>query len=212
MSEQSNYLEQIESMVDLWAYNFIGVCGNIGVGKTTLTQLISENYRYIPFYEKPDDNPFLPLFYKDLSHAFEMQVKFLEQFLCQLRKISRISNKNVTIIQDRLINEVIDMFCYNFNNLDLITDDQYMTINNLFRSVIDYLPKPDLLIYVRADSTVLMDRIKQRNRVEEVGVGFEVIDLLNGVYDYKIKSWGLSGTNSFVTEGYWEGTRIIQVE
>ena len=161
--------------------NHIGIAGNIGVGKTTLCKKLSEIFLFEPIYESVIENPFLVDFYKDMERwSFNLQVYFLwHRFSNQIK----LKNYNKGFIQDRTIYEDKEIYAKNLYNLGHMTNRDYSTYCALFNSMLDFIEKPDLIIYLRANTDTLMSRIKQRNRDYELEMSSEYIHSLNIYYD-----------------------------
>ena len=129
---------------------FIGLAGNIGVGKTTFTKTISERCGWKPFYESVSDNPYLNDFYKDMKRwSFNLQIYFLHKRF-EMHKI--MNNLDQGTIQDRTIYEDVEIFAKNLHELGNISDRDYENYSGLFSVMVSYLKKPDLIVYLRAST------------------------------------------------------------
>ena len=159
----------------------IGVAGNIGSGKTTLTRLLSEHYGWTPRYEAVTYNPFLEDYYKDIPRwSFNLEVYFLTQ---RLKDILAIAESEGTVIQDRTIFEGVYVFVannYAMGNLSQRDFDAYM---DLFNVVMKMVRMPDLLIYLRSSIPHLVGHIQQRGREYEQSMSLEYLTGLNERYD-----------------------------
>ena len=141
---------------------FIGLAGNIGVGKTTFTKTISERCGWKPFYESVSDNPYLNDFYKDMKRwSFNLQIYFLHKRF-EMHKI--MNNLDEGTIQDRTIYEDVEIFAKNLHELGKISDRDYENYSGLFSVMVSYLKKPDLIVYLRASTDTLLSRIEKRGR------------------------------------------------
>ena len=159
----------------------IAVSGNIGSGKTTLVEKLSRHYGWIPLYESVENNPYLRDFYDDMKRwAFHLQIYFLNSRFNQVREI-RESDK--TIIQDRTIYEDAYIFASNLNASGFINDRDYQSYLDLFRSMIQFVQPPDLLIYLKADIPKLVQQIQKRNRDFEFNIKLEYLKNLNEHYE-----------------------------
>ncbi len=159
----------------------IAVSGNIGSGKTTLVEKLSRHYGWIPLYESVENNPYLRDFYDDMKRwAFHLQIYFLNSRFNQVREI-RESDK--TIIQDRTIYEDAYIFASNLNASGFINDRDYQSYLDLFRSMIQFVQPPDLLIYLKADIPKLVQQIQKRNREFEFNIKLEYLKNLNEHYE-----------------------------
>lgn len=159
----------------------IGVAGNIGSGKTTLTRMLAEHYGWIPKYEAVSYNPFLEDYYKDIPRwSFNLEVYFLTQ---RLKDIMEISQSNDVIIQDRTIYEGVYVFVannYEQGNLSQREFDSYM---ELFDVTMKMVKTPDLLIYLRSSIPHLVAQIQKRGRIYEQSMRLEYLQGLNERYD-----------------------------
>ena len=165
---------------------FIGLAGNIGVGKTTFTKTMSERCGWQPFYESVSDNPYLNDFYKDMKRwSFNLQIYFLHKRF-EMHKI--MNNLDEGTIQDRTIYEDVEIFAKNLHELGNISDRDYENYSGLFSVMVSYLKKPDLIVYLRASTDTLLSRIEKRGRDYEGSISPEYLDSLNISYDRWINS------------------------
>ena len=166
--------------------SFVGIAGNIGVGKPTLTEIIAKNFGWREFYESVADNPYLDDFYRDMHRwSFNLQVYFLHhRFAGQIEIMS--SKKGV--IQDRTIYEDVEIFARNLHQMKYMTDRDWQTYKDLFKNMAQFLRKPDLIIYLRASTDTLLSRIKNRDRDFEKDISPEYLHSLNISYDRWIKN------------------------
>jgi len=159
----------------------IAVSGNIGSGKTTLAEKLAKHYGWTPLYESVDTNPYLRDFYEDMARwAFHLQIYFLNSRFNQIREI-RDSKK--TIIQDRTIYEDAHIFAANLHASGHISDRDYQSYLDLFNSMITFVRPPDLLIYLKADISKLVQQIQKRGRNFEYGIRLEYLKNLNEHYE-----------------------------
>ena len=164
---------------------FVGVAGNIGVGKTTFTDIISQHFGWKPYYESVADNPYLDDFYQDMHRwSFNLQIYFLHhRFAGQIQ----IESLDRGVIQDRTIYEDVEIFARNLYKMNFMTDRDWRTYQDLFGNMIQFLKKPDLIIYLRASTDTLLSRIKNRDRNFERDISSEYLHSLNISYDKWIK-------------------------
>ncbi len=157
------------------------VAGNIGAGKTSLTERIGERLGWRTAFESVSDNPYLPDFYKDMrAWAFHLQIYFLGHRADQHLELS--ADKRSAIC-DRSIYEDAYIFARALNHLGNLNERDYLAYRRLFELVVRNLPPPDLLIYLRAPVPVLMERIHRRARDIETGISAEYLTLLESYYD-----------------------------
>jgi deoxyadenosine/deoxycytidine kinase len=168
---------------------FIAVAGNVGVGKSTLTHLLSEYLYWEPFYEAVDDNPYLADFYKDMrTWSFHSQVYFLSRRLSHHRQIIE---RPGTVIQDRCVYEDAEIFARNLQLQGHMTDRDWRSYWDLYQTVITILPPPDLVIYLQASVPVLHERIRQRGRDYEQEISLEYLTQLNDLYETWVEGFTL---------------------
>jgi deoxyadenosine/deoxycytidine kinase len=168
---------------------FIGVAGNVGVGKSTLTHLLSEYLYWEPFYEAVDDNPYLADFYKDMrTWSFHSQVYFLSRRLGHHRQIIE---RPGTVIQDRTVYEDAEIFARNLFLQAHMTERDWKSYWSLYQTVITILPPPDLVIYLQASVPQLQERIRQRGRDYEQEISAEYLTQLNDLYDEWVEGFAL---------------------
>jgi len=165
----------------------IAVAGNIGAGKTTLTELLSKHYKWIPQFEDVDHNPYLMDFYEDMPRwSFNLQVYFLNGRLNQLLDIQ---NGTETVIQDRTIYEDANIFAPNLHDMGLMNKRDFDNYFNLFKTVQSMVQPPDLLIYLKASVPTLVDQIQKRGREYEENIRLDYLKKLNELYNRWIESY-----------------------
>ena len=165
----------------------IAVCGNIGSGKTTLTEKLSKHYGWHPLFESVDKNPYLEDFYEDMTRwAFNLQVYFLNS---RFRQITEIQSNDVTTIQDRTIYEDAYIFAANLYKSGYISERDYASYLNIFHSMIGFIEPPDLLIYLKADIPKLVAQIQKRGRPYEDAMRMDYLKNLNKHYEEWIANY-----------------------
>jgi len=168
---------------------FVAVAGNIGVGKSTLVHLLCEKMGWEPFYEPVTENPYIADFYKNMNAwSFHSQVFFLTH---RLRIHQQILNFSGSVIQDRSIYEDAEVFAYNLHLQGNLNERDYETYRALYLTVAEFIPPPDLVIYLRATSNTLQRRISLRNRDYERKIPSDYLDQLNSLYEQWIHSFFL---------------------
>ncbi len=157
------------------------VAGNIGSGKTSLTQRIGERLGWLTAYESVADNPYLPDFYTNMRiWSFHLQIYFLGHRAQQHLDLAADPR---SAIQDRSIYEDAYIFARALYQMGNFTERDYLSYRHLFDLVIKNLPAPDLLIYLHAPIPVLMERIQRRARNIETGITPEYLNLLDSLYE-----------------------------
>ena len=160
---------------------FIAIAGNIGVGKTTLTRLLSKKLKWRAYYEKVIDNPYLAPFYDDmLRWSFHLQIYFLSHRFKSQKEISEWPD---SCIQDRSIYEDVEIFAYTLHEQGFMSDVDYSNYRMLFETMIDYLRKPDLIIYLKASVDQLVERILNRGRDYEQTIDRGYLEQLDNAYE-----------------------------
>jgi deoxyadenosine/deoxycytidine kinase len=160
---------------------FIAVAGNIGVGKSTLVEMISDRLDCQPFYEPVAENPYISDFYKDMpAWSFQSQIFFLTH---RLRIHHELLHVQGSVIQDRSIYEDAEVFARNLYVQGNMADRDYNTYRSLYLTLAETLPPPDLVIYLRASVSTLVKRIALRNRDYERSIAPEYLEKLNSLYE-----------------------------
>lgn len=159
----------------------IAVAGNIGAGKTTLTEMLSKHYKWIPQFEDVEHNPYLNDFYEDMPRwSFNLQVYFLNNRLVNLLEIQRGSE---TIIQDRTIYEDAQIFAPNLHEMGLMSKRDFDNYFGFFQTVKSMVQPPDLLIYLQASVPTLVAQIQRRGREYEENIRLDYLKRLNDYYN-----------------------------
>lgn len=159
----------------------IAIAGNIGSGKTTLTQLLAKHYGYEGLYESTDNNPYINSFYEDMRRwSFNLQIYFLHTRFRQLIDIKR-SGKD--FIQDRTLFEDAYIFAPNLQGMGLMNSRDYDNYLALFELMLSFLEPPDLLIYLRGDVPSLIRQIQRRGREYENAIRLDYLTSLNERYE-----------------------------
>lgn len=165
----------------------IAIVGNIGAGKTTLTQLLANHLKWEPQFEAVDDNPYLEDFYGDMKRwSFNLQIYFLNS---RFRHIVQLQEKGVNIIQDRTIYEDAYIFAENLYDMGLMSERDFRNYSNIFESIVSYIKAPDLLIYLKASVPTLVDNIQLRGREYESGIRLDYLSKLNEKYEKWINQY-----------------------
>ena len=166
---------------------YVIVAGNIGVGKSTLVQMISSRLGWRPLFEPVGENPYLSDFYHDMQRwAFHSQIFFLTK---RLRSHPNILDHPTSILQDRSVYEDAEVFAQNLYHQNLISERDFETYRELYQAVVDFLPPPDLIVYLRPSTATLSRRIAQRGRAYEQEITPQYIEQLNKLYENWIKNF-----------------------
>jgi deoxyadenosine/deoxycytidine kinase len=160
---------------------YLAVAGNIGAGKTTLTELLSKHYGWTAHYEYADDNPYLIDFYEDMQRwSFNLQIYFLNTRFSQVLKILHLGQ---TVIQDRTIYEDAEIFAPNLHAMGLMSTRDFQNYKSLFDLMSKLIKAPDLTIYLRASVPTLVNQIQQRGREYENSIRLDYLKQLNERYE-----------------------------
>ncbi|WP_298952072.1 deoxynucleoside kinase [uncultured Nonlabens sp.] len=159
----------------------IAVAGNIGAGKTTLTNLLAKHYKWTPQFEDVLENPYLEDFYQDMERwSFNLQVYFLNSRFRQVLDIRESGNK---IIQDRTIYEDASIFAPNLHAMGLLSQRDFDNYSSLFDLMEKVVAAPDLLIYLRSSIPNLVNQIHKRGRDYENTISIDYLSRLNERYE-----------------------------
>ena len=165
---------------------YIGIAGNIGCGKTTLTEMLAEHYQWEPRYEAVVDNPYMDDYYKDLQRwSFAMEVFFLKE---RFKDVLEFSNSENMIIQDRTLHEGVFVFTANNYSQGNMSDRDFETYMELYEIMMDKVQLPDLMIYLKASVPHLVENIQKRGRICEQKIPIEYLQGLNDRYDDFIRN------------------------
>ncbi len=172
----------------------IAIVGNIGAGKTTLTELLAKHLGFEPQYEAVDHNPYLEDFYGDMKRwSFNLQIYFLNS---RFQQILDLQKQQRNIVQDRTIYEDAYIFAENLHDMGLMTSRDYENYRSIFDNITAFIQPPDLLIYLRASVPTLVNNIQRRGREYEAGIRLDYLSKLNDKY----KKW---------IDGYKEGKLLV---
>ncbi len=165
----------------------IGVAGNIGSGKTTLTRMLAAHYGWIPKYEAVSYNPFLEDYYKDIPRwSFNLEIYFLTQ---RMKDLIEISKSSEVIIQDRTIFEGVQVFVANNYQMGNLSKREYDSYMDLFNLMVSMVKSPDLMIYLKSSIPHLVAQIQKRGRDYEQSMSLEYLGNLNKRYEEFISSY-----------------------
>ncbi|HLA08645.1 MAG TPA: deoxynucleoside kinase [Anaerolineales bacterium] len=160
---------------------FVAVAGNIGVGKSTLVEMLCARMGWEPFFEPVTENPYLADFYADMdAWAFHSQVFFLTH---RLRSHYKLSQHPDSVVQDRSVYEDAEIFAQNLYLQGHIQHRDYQTYRDMYETMMRFLPPPDLVIYLRASIPTLMNRISSRGRDYERTIAPDYLQGLNNLYE-----------------------------
>ena len=165
----------------------IAIAGNIGSGKTTLTNMLVKRYKWTPRFEPVDVNPYLEDFYADMNRwSFNLQIYFLNK---RFRDVVEISKSKETIIQDRTIFEDARIFAPNLHAQGYMSDRDFANYSELFDLMMSLVGLPDLLIYIRSTIPNLIAQISKRGREFEQSIRIDYLTGLNERYEEWIANY-----------------------
>ena len=165
----------------------IAIAGNIGSGKTTLTELLAKHFKWTPIYEQMDDNPYIANFYEDMRRwSFNLQVYFLHK---RFKYVIDSRNTYDNIVQDRTLYEDAYIFAPNLHAMGLMNTRDFETYKSLFDLMESFITPPDLLIYLKASVPTLIKQIERRGREYESSIRLDYITSLNNRYNSWIEEY-----------------------
>ncbi len=165
----------------------IAIAGNIGCGKTTLTNMLAKHYGWTPRFESVDFNPYLEDFYADMSRwSFNLQIYFLNK---RFQDIIDISKSQEWIIQDRTIYEDARIFAPNLHEQGYMSDRDFDNYSDLFDLMMSLVKMPDLMIYIRSSIPNLVAQIQKRGREYEASMRIDYLQGLNDKYEKWISEY-----------------------
>lgn len=164
---------------------YIAVAGNIGSGKTTLTEMLAERIGAKTYFEE-SENPYIGDFYQDMNRwSFNLQIYFLGS---RIRHASNMLKDGASLVQDRTVYEDAFIFADNLHSMGLMASRDFDTYMGIFDIAEKLIPKPDVLIYLKASVPTLIRQIRKRGRDYEAGIMEDYLERLNGKYDNWIKN------------------------
>jgi deoxyadenosine/deoxycytidine kinase len=167
----------------------IAIAGNIGSGKTTLAQLLSKHLGFQAHFEEPESNPYIQDFYNDMQRwAFHLQIYFLNHRLINLLHFQKNA---LDVILDRTLYEDAEIFAHNLHNMNLLSTRDYNNYLELYRLIIQLVPPPDLVIYLKASIPTLVDQIEKRARPYEENIRIDYLKKLNDRYNEWFQNYNL---------------------
>jgi deoxyadenosine/deoxycytidine kinase len=165
----------------------IGIAGNIGSGKTTLTTLLARHYGWTPKFESVTYNPYLADYYKDIKRwSFALEMYFLQQ---RLHDVLEIAKSKEVIIQDRTLFEGVHIFVANNYAQGNLSERDYNTYMDTYNVMMEVVKQPDLMIYLRSGLEHLVSQIQKRGRDYEQSISIEYLDGLNQRYEQWIAGY-----------------------
>ena len=168
----------------------IAIAGNIGVGKSTLVEFLSSTYGISPYYEPSEDNPYLPDFYVDMKRwAFHSQLYFLSNKFRIHQDLDRMPG---LVVLDRTIFEDAEIFATALHDMRCMDDRDWATYCAFYKSILDAIKPPDLMIYLRCSMRTLRKRIRLRGREMEVDIPLAYLKRLDKLYENWIDSYDMS--------------------
>lgn len=177
----------MEQQKRLKSIKHVAIAGNIGAGKTTLTTKLAKHFGWDVHYEDTEDNPYLSDFYNDMHRwSFNLQIYFLNS---RYRQILEIHNGNRTVIQDRTIYEDAHIFAPNLHEMGLMAKRDFENYSKLFELMAAQVRPPDLMIYLKASVSTLVEHIQSRGRDYESSMSLEYLKRLNDRYNRWIDSY-----------------------
>lgn len=169
---------------------YIAIAGNMGAGKSSLTEFLCRHYGLKAFYEPNEDNPYLEDFYKDMNRwAYRSQIYFLT---LKYKLHQELEKCPEAVVQDRTIYEDAEIFAANLYKSGFMNSRDFQTYSTLYQAILKKLKPPDLMIYLKCSVRTLKRRIKERGRAMEKAVPTEYIKCLQGLYENWLSNYKLS--------------------
>ena len=166
---------------------YFAIAGNIGAGKTSLTELLSTHYGWEAHFEDVIDNPYLDDFYNHMERwSFNLQIYFLNS---RFRQLESFSNSNKKFIQDRTIYEDAHIFAPNLHAMGLMNQRDFNNYQSLFGLMESMIEGPDILIYLRSSIPNLVNKIHKRGREYENSISIEYLSRLNERYEAWVSTY-----------------------
>lgn len=166
---------------------YFAIAGNIGAGKTSLTELLSKHYGWEAHFEDVIDNPYLDDFYNHMERwSFNLQIYFLNS---RFRQLESFSNSNKKFIQDRTIYEDAHIFAPNLHAMGLMNQRDFNNYQSLFGLMESMIEGPDILIYLRSSIPNLVHKIHKRGREYENSISIEYLSRLNERYEAWVSTY-----------------------
>ena len=166
---------------------YFAIAGNIGAGKTSLTELLSKHYGWEAHFEDVIDNPYLDDFYNHMERwSFNLQIYFLNS---RFRQLESFSNSNKKFIQDRTIYEDAHIFAPNLHAMGLMNQRDFNNYQSLFGLMESMIDGPDILIYLRSSIPNLVNKIHKRGREYENSISIEYLSRLNERYEAWVSTY-----------------------
>jgi deoxyadenosine/deoxycytidine kinase len=176
----------------------IAIAGNIGVGKSTLVEFLSRTYGISPYYEPSEDNPYLPNFYEDMKRwSFHSQLYFLSNKFRIHQELDRMPG---LVVLDRTIFEDAEIFATALHDMRCIDDRDWATYCAFYKSILDAIEPPDLMIYLRCSMRTLRKRIRMRGREMEEDIPLAYLKRLEKLYENWIESYNMSEVLTLETD------------
>ena len=167
----------------------IAIAGNIGSGKSTLVEFLSRTYGIAPYYEPSEDNPYLPDFYTDMKRwSFHSQLYFLSNKFRIHQKLDRMPG---LVVLDRTIFEDAEIFATALHEMRCIDDRDWATYCAFYKTILDAINPPDLLIYLRCSIRTLRKRIRLRGREMEKDMPLAYLKRLDTLYENWVANYDL---------------------
>ncbi|MDJ0755726.1 MAG: deoxynucleoside kinase [Ardenticatenaceae bacterium] len=194
------------------SHYFITIAGNIGVGKSTLVELLSKKLGWDPVYEAVAENPYLIDFYQDMDRwSFHSQIFFLSR---RLKQHYQLLQRNNSIIQDRSVYEDAQIFAQNLYLQGAMSERDWKTYQDIYETTVTLLKPPHLVVYLQASLETLERQIANRGRDFEQSITSEYLEQLNDLYEKWISSFSLSpvltiNTNNLNYVAYDEHLELI---
>ncbi len=180
--------------------DYIAIAGNMGAGKSSLVDFLCKKFGHTPFFEPNDLNPYLDDFYKNMEgFAFQSQMFFLVQKF-KIHQEMAADKGGAVLVQDRTIFEDAEIFCTNLYRTKKMAKRDYETYMAMYRTILNAIPRPKVLIYLHCSARTLMQRIDRRGRASEKTIPMEYVKQLDKLYRKWIENYTMSPVVMIETE------------
>lgn len=180
--------------------DYIAIAGNMGAGKSSLVDFLCKKFGHTPFFEPNDLNPYLDDFYKNMEgFAFQSQMFFLVQKF-KIHQEMAADKGGAVLVQDRTIFEDAEIFCTNLYRTKKMAKRDHETYMAMYRTILNAIPRPKVLIYLHCSVRTLQQRIARRGRDSEKAIPVEYVKQLDKLYRNWIQNYSMSPLVTIETE------------
>ncbi len=166
---------------------YVAIAGNIGSGKTSLTEILAARYGAQAYFED-SENPYIGDFYEDMPRwAFNLQMYFLGKRIAEAKQMLALIGEGGSLVQDRTVYEDAHIFASNLHEMGVMATRDFDTYMSIFELIAPMIPRPDVLVYLKASTPTLITQIQKRGRPYEESIMQEYLERLNRKYNHWIE-------------------------